>query len=150
MKHRFVYIFVLVLVISSAIGRVYYVDNTNSIPANEPINFVDENVEQSSRDLDLSFAAGDFNDGLENYRPAVKKVYAYGVPELRQFVDNSKDIVRPPAYYRISEVPPTRKSSGWGEMFFVPERNRKLVKLNNGHKGEVLLELRVTANNDGV
>lgn len=75
MKHRFVYIFVLVLVISSAIGRVYYVDNSNAIPVNEPINPYGENVEQSSRDLDLSFSAGDFADGLvENSRPAVKKV----------------------------------------------------------------------------
>lgn len=74
MKHRFVYIFVLVLVINSAIGRVYYVDNSNSISGNEPIYSVGENVEQSSRDLDLSFTAGELNDGFENSRPNVKKV----------------------------------------------------------------------------
>ena len=77
----------------------------------------------------------------------MKQVCAYAVSE-RQFVDYSKDTERPVAYYRISEVP--ARKTGWGEMFFGPERNRKLVKLNNGHKGEVLLELRVTANNDGV
>ena len=76
MERRFVYIFVLVLVINYVNGRVYYVDDSGSNPGNEPIYPVVDNFEQSSRDLDLSFSVGDPNEG-ENIRPSVKKVSVF-------------------------------------------------------------------------
>lgn len=69
----------------------------------------------------------------------------YGLGE-RPMVDIARDIDRP-VYYKWPEVP-TRRII-YGDPFIAAEKNRKFVKLNDAHnKGEVVLELRVIANNN--
>lgn len=58
----------------------------------------------------------------------------------------NRDADRPVAYYRLTE-PATRRGS-IDDVILVPQGGRKLMKLNDNNKGEVILELRVIANHD--
>lgn len=77
----------------------------------------------------------------------LRQVYTVIAPE-KPYIELSRETDRPIAYYRLGE-PAARKSS-YDDVIFVPERGRKSMKLNSNNKGEVILELRVIANHDGV
>ncbi|XP_074099645.1 uncharacterized protein LOC141527849 [Cotesia typhae] len=83
-------------------------------------NFLDEY--QYSRDLDFSFFTGEENED------SIKKIYS---PE------NPRMIKKAPIVYNLIRVPPKEE-----------KYQRKLIKLNNSQKGEIILELRVIANNN--
>ncbi|KOX76726.1 hypothetical protein WN51_11082 [Melipona quadrifasciata] len=124
-------------------GRVYYLptldenryaDLTYSVPN-----------EQSSRDLDLSFSAGDSNE-LDNMIRPVKKVYTLAAPE-KPFIEVNKEEL-PITRYKLVEAPVKRVGSD--DVIMLPELNRRMVKIDRSNKGEVILELRVIANHDSV
>lgn len=66
----------------------------------------------------------------------------------KPYIELNRDANRSIAYYRLTEPAPTRRDN-FEDVIFVPQRDRKLMKLN-GNKGEVILELRIVANHDSV
>ncbi|XP_015590055.1 uncharacterized protein LOC107265275 [Cephus cinctus] len=137
---------IIVFAINIAVGRVYYVDNIDNLRNNNPVFGNLDNFEQSSRDLDLSFSAGDSDDSndLKDHIRPIKKVYNYAVPGT-SLLNVNKDIEHPATYYKIFEFPTGR--TAFEEVLPNFGRNRKFMK-NNVRKGEVILEIRVIANND--
>ncbi|CAL7944944.1 unnamed protein product [Xylocopa violacea] len=141
MKNGRISAIILAISIVAVNGRVYY------LPSLDENRYADLTFpvpnEQSSRDLDLSFSAGDSNE-LDNKIHPVKKVYAVVAPE-KPFVEVNKE-EQPITRYKLVEAPVKRVGSD--DVIVVPELNRKTVKINGNNKGEVILELRVIANHD--
>ncbi|KOC69573.1 hypothetical protein WH47_05516 [Habropoda laboriosa] len=119
-------------------GRVFY------LPSLDENRYTDLTYpvpsEQSSRDLDLSFAAGDSNE-FENKMRSLKKVYTLAAPE-KPFVEVNKEEL-PITRYKLVEAPVKRVGSD--DIIVVPELT---LKIDGNNKGEVILELRVIANHD--
>ncbi|XP_032668381.1 uncharacterized protein LOC116842791 [Odontomachus brunneus] len=138
---RRVILFVLVVSVATrqAHGRVYYLENVDGPRNNDAI------LEQSSRDLDLAFSAGEPLVENENVGSPTRKVYAVIAPE-KPYIELNRETDRPIAYYRLGESVARRNS--YDDVILVPERGRKSMKLNSNNKGEVILELRVIANHD--
>ncbi|XP_014476035.1 PREDICTED: uncharacterized protein LOC106745189 [Dinoponera quadriceps] len=133
-------LFVLVISVATlqaADGRFYYLENADGPRNNDAI------LEQSSRDLDLAFSAGE--PLVENVVPPNRKVYTVITPE-RPYIELSRETDRPVAYYRLGE--PTARRNSYDDVILVPDKSRKSMKLNGNNKGEVILELRVIANHD--
>ncbi|XP_076639693.1 uncharacterized protein LOC143351736 [Colletes latitarsis] len=141
MRTQGVLAFVAILVVYVN-GRIYYLQNAdeNRYGSTYPVS-----NEQSSRDLDLSFYAGD-SDEVDNVIRPVKKVYAFAAPE-KPFIEANKEEL-PIARYKLVEAPVRR--AGTDDVIVVPEQSRKTVKIDGNNKGEVILELRVIANHDNV
>ncbi|XP_011694730.1 PREDICTED: uncharacterized protein LOC105454078 [Wasmannia auropunctata] len=138
-----IFFVIAISVATYANGRVYYLqENLTGARNNDAIYPIVE--QQASRDLDLTFSAG---DPLENENAVApnRKVYTLVTPE-KPYVELSRDADRPVAYYRLTE-PATRRGS-FDDVILVPQGGRKLMKLNGNNKGEVILELRVIANHD--
>ena len=75
-----------------------------------------------------------------------EQVYTQENPD-RSVHELNYEYERPVAYYKVAETPAHRNV--YGDQFPVAGRNRKVMKLNNEqHKGEIVLELRVIANNN--
>ncbi|XP_066599135.1 uncharacterized protein [Prorops nasuta] len=126
----------ILLLLNLVNGRFVYLQDPEGRPRDPILPITFDNYEQSSRDLDLAFSAGEPN---ENNFVQPKKVYTVYSPE-KPGLDIREER---PIYYKLTEVP--RRS--YDDVIVTPERSRKLVKINNGNKGEVILELRVIANN---
>ncbi|KAH0534290.1 hypothetical protein KQX54_002652 [Cotesia glomerata] len=77
---------------------------------------------QESKDLDLSFFAGEENEDL------IKKISTPENPTMTK---------EAPIVYNLIRAPSKEE-----------KYQRKLIKLNNSQKGEIILELRVIANNN--
>ncbi|CAD1480542.1 unnamed protein product [Heterotrigona itama] len=125
-------------------GRVYYLPTVDENRYANDLTYPVPN-EQSSRDLDLSFSAGDSNE-LDNMIRPVKKVYTLAAPE-KPFIEVNKEEL-PITRYKLVEAPVKRVGSD--DVIMVPELNRRMVKIDKNNKGEVILELRVIANHDSV
>ncbi|XP_003703393.1 uncharacterized protein LOC100883173 [Megachile rotundata] len=140
MKRNETVLIVLAILVVAANGRVYYLptlDENRYSGLTYPIP-----NEQSSRDLDLSFSAGD--DEVDNKIRPVKRVYTVMAPE-KPFVEVNKEEL-PITRYKLVEAP----VKGLDNVIVVPESSRKSVKIDGNNKGEVILELRVIANHDTV
>ncbi|XP_076644985.1 uncharacterized protein LOC143354615 [Halictus rubicundus] len=123
-------------------GRVYYLQNSD---ANRyaGLTYPIPN-EQSSRDLDLSFSAGDPNEIDDSAQPA-NKVYTLVAP-AKPFVEVNKE-ESPNVRYKLVEAP-IKRFAGTDDVIVLPEQSRKTVKIDGNNKGEVILELGVIANHD--
>ncbi|CAK9810064.1 hypothetical protein ANTQUA_LOCUS6286 [Anthophora quadrimaculata] len=143
MKNVQIFTIVLAIFVVVVNGRVYY------LPSLDENRYTDLTYpvpsEQSSRDLDLSFAAGDTNEFDNKMRP-VKKVYTLVAPE-KPFTEMNKEEL-PITRYKLVEAPVKRVGSD--DVIVMPELNRKTLKIDGNNKGEVILELRVIANHDNV
>ncbi|XP_012061335.1 PREDICTED: uncharacterized protein LOC105624590 [Atta cephalotes] len=124
-------------------GRVYYLENLDGTRDNNALYPIEE--QQASRDLDMSFSAGDSLEN-ENVISPTRKVYTLVTPE-KPYVGLNRDVDRPVAYYRLSGEPAARRGS-FDDIILIPQGGRKLMKLNGNNKGELILELRVIANHD--
>ncbi|XP_076231205.1 uncharacterized protein LOC143177235 [Calliopsis andreniformis] len=132
---------VLVAVVN---GRVYYLQNADENRYGD-LSYPTPN-EQSSRDLDLSFSAGDANEADEVLRPA-KKVYTLVTPEKvygGQTTTYKEEL--PIARYKLVEAPVRR--TNLDDVIVLPGQGRRTVKIDGNNKGEVVVELRVIANHD--
>ncbi|XP_034195454.2 uncharacterized protein LOC117611581 [Osmia lignaria lignaria] len=132
---------VLAIIVVAVNGRVYYLptlDENRYSGLTYPIP-----NEQSSRDLDLNFSAGDADEFDNKIRP-VKRVYTVMGPE-KPFIEVNKEEL-PITRYKLVEAP----VKGLDNVIVVPESSRKSVKIDGNNKGEVILELRVIANHDTV
>ncbi|XP_053976599.1 uncharacterized protein LOC128875236 [Hylaeus volcanicus] len=141
MRNQGVLAIVAILIVSIN-GRVYYLQNPDGNRYGGLAYPVPN--EQSSRDLDLSFYAGE--DEAENMIHPVKKVYTLA-PSEKPFVEVNKEEL-PLARYKLVQAPVKRV--GLDDIIVVPEQGRKTVKIDGNNKGEVILELRVIANHDTV
>ncbi|XP_076288150.1 uncharacterized protein LOC143212825 [Lasioglossum baleicum] len=123
-------------------GRVYYLQNSE---ANRyaGLTYPIPN-EQSSRDLDLSFSAGDPNE-IDDSAQSANKVYTLVAP-VKPFVEVNKE-ESPNVRYKLVEAP-IKRFVGRDDAIVLPEQSRKTVKIDGNNKGEVILELRVIANHD--
>ncbi|XP_033206723.2 uncharacterized protein LOC117166663 [Bombus vancouverensis nearcticus] len=143
MKNGWIFVSILATFVVVVNGRVYY------LPALDQNRYDDLTFpvpnEQSSRDLDLSFFAGDSSDPDSKIHP-VKKVYTLVAPEKPVMEVNKEEV--PITRYKLVEAPVKRVGSD--DIIMVPEVNRKMVKIDRNNKGEVILELRVIANHDTV
>ncbi|XP_011311526.1 uncharacterized protein [Fopius arisanus] len=130
---RFVFIVLpVILTIKPVHSRVLYLDPRSDFSPIYP-----DDTEQASRDLDLTFFAGESGENAEQIHPARKTII---YPSERSLAGN----LERPMYYRISEGPVKRVVYPDPQPY---ERNRNLMRLNP-QKGEVVLELRVIANNN--
>ncbi|XP_015118013.1 uncharacterized protein LOC107041789 [Diachasma alloeum] len=129
----------VILTIELVNSRVLYLDTPRS--NYYPVYPDEAGTEQASRDLDVTFSAGESGETEEQVYPP-RKTIIYP-PSERSIYDLGSDLDRP-IYYRAPEFPVRRI------LYAEPpsERNHKLMRLNNPHKGEVVLELRVIANNN--
>lgn len=75
----------------------------------------------------------------------LNQVYTLVAPE-KSYVELSRDADRPIAYHRLTGL--TTRRGNLDDVILVPQGGRKLMKLNDNNKGEVILELRVIANHD--
>ncbi|XP_076178978.1 uncharacterized protein LOC143152565 [Ptiloglossa arizonensis] len=132
---------IIAILVVSVNGRVYYLQNPDGNQYGGLAYPVPD--EQSSRDLDLSFSAGD-SDELDNTIRPIKKVYTLTAPE-RPFIEVNKEEL-PITRYKLVEAPVKR--AGSNDVIVVPEQSRRTMKINGNNKGEVILELRVIANHD--
>ncbi|OAD56358.1 hypothetical protein WN48_03484 [Eufriesea mexicana] len=142
MKNFHIFTIVLTIFVTVINGRVYYLPNLDEnryADSSYPIP-----NEQSSRDLDLSFSAGDLNEFDNKIRP-VNKVFTLAVPEKPSIEVNKEEL--PITRYKLVEAPVKRIGSD--DVIVVPESNRKIMKIDK-NKGEVILELRVIANHDTI
>ncbi|XP_072746364.1 uncharacterized protein [Anoplolepis gracilipes] len=140
MKTAIILFAVAVFIASYADGRVYYLENLENVRNNAIYP-----GEQASRDLDLAFSAGDPVE-TENVVSPTRKVYTLVTPE-KPYVELGRDADRPIAY-KLIEPAATRRGN-FDDVILVPSQGgRKLMKLNDNNKGEVILELRVIANHD--
>ncbi|KZC10182.1 PREDICTED: uncharacterized protein LOC107188223 [Dufourea novaeangliae] len=133
---------IVAIIVATVNGRVYYTQNTDGNRYGV-LTYPVPN-EQSSRDLDLSFSAGDANEIDDTIRP-VKKVYTLANLE-KPFAEVNRDEA-PIARYRLVEAP-VKRLAGSDDVIVLPEQSRKTVKIDGNNKGEVILELRVIANHD--
>ncbi|XP_034949249.1 uncharacterized protein [Chelonus insularis] len=129
-------IYGILVILTIVNARIVYVDPSRDYYSNK-------HEEQASKDLDMTFFAGDPSEFDEKeYIYPFKKVYFS--PE-RPIVDMTHEMDYP-VYYKMSEVTaPKRKIiysdvSPW-------QRTPKVMYLNNP-KGEIVLELRVSANSN--
>ncbi|XP_015518030.1 uncharacterized protein LOC124307599 [Neodiprion virginianus] len=139
---------------SVANARVFYLDESTKGDVIGYENFND--LEQSSRDLDLSFSTGDTSSNYNNYHreagfPIFKRinpVRPYGIPE-QKYVKIKEDMDRPHVYYNLIEVPEERPR--FKGILVDPRENAKWSQVSTeDRKGEVILELRIITNNDAV
>ncbi|CAK9804987.1 hypothetical protein ANTPLA_LOCUS4278 [Anthophora plagiata] len=141
MKNVQIFAIVLAIFVVVVNGRVYY------LPSLDENRYTDLTYpvpsEQSSRDLDLSFAGGDTNEFDNKMRP-VKKVYTLVAPE-KPFAEMNKEELSNTCY-KLVEAPIKRSD----DVIEVPELNRKTLKIDGNNKGEVILELHVIVNHDNV
>ncbi|XP_070171998.1 uncharacterized protein [Polyergus mexicanus] len=135
---------IAVSIASYADGRVYYLENFDGARNNDAIYPIME--QPASRDLDLTFSAGDPIENEKNVVSSARKVYTLIAPE-KPYIESNRDADRPIAYYKLTEPAPTRRGN-LDDVILVPQGARKLMKLNGNNKGEVILELRVIANHD--
>ncbi|XP_068988098.1 uncharacterized protein [Bombus flavifrons] len=143
MKNGWIFVSILTTFVVVVNGRVYYLPTLDQNRYDD-LTFPVPN-EQSSRDLDLSFFAGDSSDPDSKIHP-VKKVYTLVAPEKPVMEVNKEEL--PITRYKLVEAPVKRVGSD--DIIMVPEVNRKMVKIDRNNKGEVILELRVIANHDTV
>ncbi|XP_033316894.1 uncharacterized protein LOC117233317 [Bombus vosnesenskii] len=143
MKNGWIFVSILATFVVVVNGRVYYLPTLDQNRYDD-LTFPVPN-EQSSRDLDLSFFAGDSSDPDSKIHP-VKKVYTLVAPEKPVMEVNKEEV--PITRYKLVEAPVKRVGSD--DIIMVPEVNRKMVKIDRNNKGEVILELRVIANHDTV
>ncbi|XP_003486339.1 uncharacterized protein LOC100743176 [Bombus impatiens] len=143
MKNGWIFVSILTTFVVVVNGRVYYLPTLDQNRYDD-LTFPVPN-EQSSRDLDLSFFAGDSSDPDSKIHP-VKKVYTLVAPEKPVMEVNKEEV--PITRYKLVEAPVKRVGSD--DIIMVPEVNRKMVKIDRNNKGEVILELRVIANHDTV
>ncbi|EFN83406.1 uncharacterized protein LOC105184257 [Harpegnathos saltator] len=141
MRRAILFVLVVSVATRQADGKVYYLENVDG-PRNNDAAI----LEQSSRDLDLAFSAGEPLLENENVVTPTRKVYTVIAPE-KPYIELSRETDRPIAYYRLGE-PVAGRRNGYDDVIFLPERGRKSMKLNGNNKGEVILELRVIANHD--
>ncbi|XP_017892714.2 uncharacterized protein LOC108632570 [Ceratina calcarata] len=139
MKNNLTFVVVLAIFVVVVDGRVYYLPSLDENRYSD-LTYPIPN-EQSSRDLDLSFSAGESND-LDNKIRTFKKVYTAVAPE-RPLIEMNKEEL-PITRYKLVEAPVKRLGSD--DVIVIPELNRKTVKIDGNNKGEVILELRVIAN----
>ncbi|XP_078052367.1 uncharacterized protein LOC144478398 [Augochlora pura] len=123
-------------------GRVYYLQNPEA-DRYAGLTYPIPN-EQSSRDLDLSFTAGDPIEIDDSVQPT-KKVYTLVAPTKPLIEVNKEEL--PSARYKLVEAP-IKRFAGLDDVIVLPEQSRKTVKIDGNNKGEVILELRVIANHD--
>ncbi|XP_043583323.1 uncharacterized protein LOC122568068 [Bombus pyrosoma] len=143
MKNGWIFASILTTFVVVVNGRVYYLPTLDQNRYDD-LTYPVPN-EQSSRDLDLSFFAGDSSEPDSKIHP-VKKVYTLVVPEKPVMEVNKEEL--PITRYKLVEAPVKRVGSD--DIIMVPEVNRKMVKIDRNNKGEVILELRVIANHDTV
>ncbi|XP_012164590.1 uncharacterized protein LOC126915420 [Bombus affinis] len=143
MNNGWIFVSILTTFVVVVNGRVYYLPTLDQNRYDD-LTFPVPN-EQSSRDLDLSFFAGDSSDPDSKIHP-VKKVYTLVAPEKPVMEVNKEEL--PITRYKLVEAPVKRVGSD--DIIMVPEVNRKMVKIDRNNKGEVILELRVIANHDTV
>ncbi|XP_012268610.2 uncharacterized protein LOC105693344 [Athalia rosae] len=163
MTPEIIVLFVLIFKGVYVNGRVYYVDDSqNNVGIGyDNTNNINDNSEQSSRDLDLSFSSGAELTPENNQREVVVPIltrihqmqHPYGIPE-RRYSEINKEIdhpyIAPHSYYKLIEVPETRPPR-FEEIIVQPKRNAKFpVRFNGDQKGQVILELRVITNNDAM
>ncbi|XP_020291638.1 uncharacterized protein LOC109858614 [Pseudomyrmex gracilis] len=145
MRNVIFFVVAVVVVVVSVNGRVYYLENLDG-SRNNDATFYPIAEPQASRDLDLSFSAGDPVEN-ENAVSPIKKVYTLVAPE-KSYIELNRDADRPIAYYRLTG--PSARRSGYDDVFLVPQGSRKLKLNGNNNKGEVILELRVVANHNSM
>ncbi|XP_060821071.1 uncharacterized protein LOC132909888 [Bombus pascuorum] len=143
MKNGWIFVSILTTFVVVVNGRVYYLPTLDENRYDD-LTYPIPN-EQSSRDLDLSFFAGDSSEPDSKIHP-VKKVYTLVAPEKPVMEVNKEEL--PITRYKLVEAPVKRVGSD--DIIMVPEVNRKMVKIDRNSKGEVILELRVIANHDTV
>ncbi|XP_073967921.1 uncharacterized protein [Bombus fervidus] len=143
MKNGWIFVSILTTFVVVVNGRVYYLPTLDENRYDD-LTYPVPN-EQSSRDLDLSFFAGDSSEPDSKIHP-VKKVYTLVAPEKPVMEVNKEEL--PITRYKLVEAPVKRVGSD--DIIMVPEVNRKMVKIDRNSKGEVILELRVIANHDTV
>ncbi|XP_043277395.1 uncharacterized protein [Venturia canescens] len=143
---------------SRASARVFYVDGAANYAPNPlrtsyiyPLNYQpnEEPIEQSSRDLDMSFSAGDPlelpNDRGFLYPGMSRNVRPYPNRQEEPIIEVSRDYDRPASTHKLVDIPARRII--YGDQY--PLLNRRVIRIDNNEgarKGEVVLELRVTAN----
>ncbi|XP_057335476.1 uncharacterized protein LOC130674221 [Microplitis mediator] len=153
---NFLIMFILMIFLTITNARSVYLNEPknnygNRGHSNYPEeNHFNNNNEQSSRDLDLSFSLGGDDEIDKTVSPLIQKVYLPEYPEITRELEN------PTVYYKLTQVPmPLLSSSSSKRILYEPamlplqyQRNHKLIKLNNSQKGEIILEFRVTVNNN--
>ncbi|XP_044006371.1 uncharacterized protein LOC122851300 [Aphidius gifuensis] len=122
--------------VTLAQARIVYIDPPRT---SYPVYFDEDRAEQASKDLDMTFSAGEANEEDIIY-PVKKTNY---VPE--QIIYRG---AKRPVYYQANESP--NQKIIYRDPYVTSEPAGKFLHFNPSNKGEVVLELRVIANNNNV